>query len=117
MLVRIDKYKPLLAMHYSGPFKVIEKHSKYYVISNSRHVPVDVSIDRLKRFVERRSSNSTKGDELQVDQEPSTFPSSNTSAKFNKTASSRLNPEAQPWLPHSSKGRLRRPTKRLICEM
>ena len=52
VLVRNDGYKPSLAKRYSGLSKVIEKHSKYYVILNSRQVPEAVSIDRLKRFVE-----------------------------------------------------------------
>ena len=69
VLIRNDGYKPPLAMHYSGPYKVIKKHSKYYVILNSRQLPEAVSIDRLKRFVERHSSDSADGDDLCASQE------------------------------------------------
>ena len=56
-------------MHYSGPYKVIKKHSKFYVILNSRQVPEAVAIDWLKRFVERHSSDSADGDDLHACQE------------------------------------------------
>ena len=117
VLVRNDGYKPPLAMRYSGPYKVIEKHSKYYVILNSRQVPEAVSIDRLKRFVERHNSDSADGDDLRASQESNEMSTIDTSADSNKAVSSPLNPEAQPWFPHSSSGRLLRPTKRLICEL
>ena len=118
VLVRNDGYwiQTTLAMRYSGPYKVIEKHSKYYVILNSRQVPETVSIDRLKRFVERHSSDSADGDDLRASQESNEMSTIDTSADSKKAVSSPLNPEAQPWFPHSSKGRLLKPTKRLICQ-
>ena len=40
-----------------------------------------------------------------------------TLADSNEAVSSALNAEAQPWFPQSSRGRLLKPTKRLICEL
>ena len=117
VLVRNDGYKPSLAKRYSGPSKVIENHSKYYVILNSRQVPEAVSIDRLKRFVERHSSDSADGDDLRASLEPNEMSTLDTSADSNEAVSKLLNPKAQPWFPHSSRGRLLRPSKRLICEL
>ena len=96
VLVRNDGYKPPLAMLYSGPYKVIEKHSKYYVILNSRQVPETASIDRSKRFVERHSSDSADGDDLRASQESNEMSTIDTSADSNKAVASPLNPEAQP---------------------
>ena len=45
VLVRNDSYKPLLVMRYSGPYTIIEKHNKHFVILNSRKVPEAVSIE------------------------------------------------------------------------
>ena len=45
--IRTDTYKPPLAPHYKGPFPVISKNDKYFVIDFRTHNDV-VSIDRLK---------------------------------------------------------------------
>ena len=116
VLVRNDGYKPPLALRYSGSYKVIEKHSKYYVILNSRQIPEAVSIDRMKRFVEQHNSDSADGDDLRASQESNEMSTIDTSADSNKAVSSPSNPEAQPWFPQSSRGQLLLPTKRLICE-
>ena len=39
VLVPNDGYKPPLVMHYLGPYTVIEKHNKYFVVLNSRQMP------------------------------------------------------------------------------
>ena len=45
--VRIDASKPPLVRPYSGPFEIVEKHEKYFVISRKgRHEKI--SVDRLK---------------------------------------------------------------------
>ena len=80
-------------------------------------IPEFVNIDRLKRFVERHSSDSADGDDLRTSQESNEMSTIDTSAGSIKAVSLPLNPEAQPWFPQSSRGRLLRPTKRLICEM
>ena len=80
-------------------------------------MPEFVNIDRLKRFVERHNSDSAAGDDLRASQESNEMSTIDTSSDSNKAVSSPLNPEAQPWFPHSSRGRLLKPTKRLICEM
>ena len=45
--VRIDASKPPLVRPYSGPFEIIEKHQKYFVISQKGKFE-KVSVDRLK---------------------------------------------------------------------
>ena len=47
MYIRTDTYKPPLAPHYKGPFPVISKNGKYFVIDFRTHNNV-VSINRLK---------------------------------------------------------------------
>ena len=49
--VRQDAYKQPLAPLYHGPYKVIERHAKYFTILNHRG-PSPVSIDRLKTAFE-----------------------------------------------------------------
>ena len=64
-------------------------------------IPESVNIDRLKRFVERHSSDSADGDDLRARQESKEMSTIDTSADSNKAVSSLLNTEAQPWFPQS----------------
>jgi len=98
VLVRNDGYKPPLAMRYSGPYKVIEKHNKYFVILNNKQVPEAVSIDRLKRYVER---NDTIGDREQNSDRVNDelYSISETCEVSNNILASSLNPNAKPWYP------------------
>lgn len=113
VLVRNDGYKPPLAMRYSGPYSVLEKHNKYFVILNSRKVPEAVSIDRLKRFVERHDAENAEN--LDDDSKRSTTTEDQPSPV--RQIISTLNPNAPPWFPRSSRGRPLKPTRRLINEI
>ena len=50
--LRLDKVRKPLETPYTGPFKVIERNPKYFVIEVSDNVHNTVSIDRLKPFIE-----------------------------------------------------------------
>ena len=45
--VRINSYKPLLHPSYRGPYRILEKHPKYFVVDFLSHRD-KVSIDRIK---------------------------------------------------------------------
>lgn len=46
--VRVDRVRKSLEAPYSGPFKVLERKSKYFVLLQPNNKSVTVSIDRLK---------------------------------------------------------------------
>ena len=47
VFVRIDKIRPSLTFKYDGPFKVIKRLRKFYII-DIKNKNISISIDRLK---------------------------------------------------------------------
>lgn len=61
--LRIDRVRKPLEAPYSGPYKVIERHSKYFKIELRQDVFNNVSIDRLKPVIEPKTMFETDSDE------------------------------------------------------
>ena len=55
--LRLDRVRKPFEAPYTGPFKVIERNPKYFVIEVSDNVHNTVSIDRLKPFIESLSKS------------------------------------------------------------
>ena len=113
VLVRNDSYKFPLAMRYSGPYTIIKKKHNNNLFLNSRQVPDSVSIDRLKRFVERHGAKVSVNPKEDSKRSKTTKNGSSPTKQI-----STLNPDAPPWFPaQSSRGRSLKPTQKLIYEM
>ena len=47
IFIKIDSHRPLLHAVYKGPFRIIQRHPKYFVVDLRTHIE-NISIDRLK---------------------------------------------------------------------
>ena len=52
MWMRIDRVRRPLEAPYAGPYKVLQRASNYFLLEISDNVHTNVSIDRLKPYVE-----------------------------------------------------------------
>ena len=52
--IRIDRVQKLLEAPYSGPYMVLERTPKYFLIETNSNTHTQVSIDRLKPYIENK---------------------------------------------------------------
>ena len=54
VLIRIDHVRKPLEAPYSGPYMVLERTPKYFLIETNSNTHTQVSIDRLKPYIENK---------------------------------------------------------------
>ena len=83
--LRIDRIRRPLEAPYSGPFLVVKRSEKFFVIKSSRDKEITVSIDRLKPAFIKKTDEETKSDDSAINSnaappdEPSTSTENNSS--------------------------------------
>ena len=117
--IRVDKHKSPLQRPYSGPYKILEVHDKYFVLDLNGHRDT-VSVDRLKVAYTPAPQGTTVPVPTPPAPQDTTTPASNSPAQpprqpkpKKRKASKQSTTEATQTLPPSRSGRQRRLPTRL----
>jgi cleavage and polyadenylation specificity factor subunit 1 len=82
--VRTDRVKRPLEAPYLGPFSVVKRHPKHFIVRIGDREDT-ISVDRLKPVILRKDANSESVLPVQPNPIPTSPPSANTRSKVKKT--------------------------------